>query len=152
MMACARYQPSVNDRYRGCERCGLLPKYHPQIDPTRDLAFEAKFLNDALEAAGRLTGVHNPSYPLSVSARLDVGRRRYGDANYMGKDNLVEVLEETPDIASYAMLELQKQRRLKTMDPDTLDELYLDLVAAAAYGAAADFYARRAMRTRQGEE
>lgn len=120
-------------------------------DPTRDLVFEAKFLADVVEAAGRLGGITNNSYPPSVERRLAVGRERYGDGNFLDKDNLQEVLEETPDIASYSMLELERLLRLG-IDDEIFDEMYLDLVAAGAYAALSDHYARRAMRTRQGLE
>lgn len=136
-----------------CVKCARrltdeLPGPH---DPTRDLQFETNFLLDALETAQRVTGISNHSYPTLVNMRLAVGRERYGDANYMTKDNLQEVREETPDIAAYAVLELQKQRHLG-LDPEVFSELRLQLVAAAAYGAIADWYAQRASLLLKGEE
>jgi hypothetical protein len=96
------------------------------------------------EAAVRLTGIANPAYAGRVQRRLDIGRQRYGDADYLAKDCIVEVMEETPDIASYAVLELQRQLHLNRLPDEVYDEVYLDLVAAAAYGAVADHFAQRA--------
>lgn len=121
------------------------------IDPTRDLEFERAFIRDVLVTAGRLTGIYHPRYANSVFQRLAVGRLRYGDGDYLTKDNLQEVREETPDVATYAMLELQKQRRLG-LDDTTFQELRLDLVAAAAYGSVADWYAQRASRLLTGAD
>lgn len=151
-MRCAEgCEPSTDPRYqRVCVKCSR-PVLAPPLDPTRDLEYERAFLRDAVELCQRLTGIHNPIYPILVERRLDVGRKRYGDGDYMRKDNLREVREETPDIASYALLELHKQRQLG-LGEETQRELRLDLVAAAAYGAAADWYAQRATRRLEGTE
>lgn len=141
---------SLDPRRAGlCAKCskrigGGAPAPSP-VDPNRDLSFEAGFLNRAVEVAQRMTGISNPAYGQLVADRLEVGRQRYGDGDFLSKDNLLEVREETPDIASYAMLELRKQQILG-LDQGTYDELELDLVAAAAYGAVADWYAQRASR------
>ena len=121
-------------------------------DPARDPEFESAFLQDALEVAQRLAGIANPAYPHRVNHRLDVGRARYGDADFLSKDNLVEVLEETPDLAAYAMLELQRLRHLGVISQRVAEELRLDLVAVAAFGAVADWYAQRAARRLKGTE
>ena len=123
----------------------------PDTDPNRDLAFESRFLADAHELAGRLTGISNFAYPLRVNHRLDIGRERYGDGDFLGKDCIQEVLEETPDLAAYAMLELQRLGRLDS-PPVPLSEIRLDLVAVAAYGSIADYYAQRAGRRIAGLE
>lgn len=80
-----------------------------------------------------------------------IGRRTYGDDAFLAKDNIAEVMEETPDIAGYAVLELQKQKRLG-LDPTVFEGIRLDLVAASAYGAVADWYAQRAGRRLKGDE
>lgn len=132
-----------------CVKCGQ--EYTPAKDPTRDLEFESRFLTDALEVAQRLTGITNPAYPARVNHRLDVGRVRYGDADFLSKDCIVEVLEETPDLAAYSMLELQRLRYLGDAE-GIFAELRLDLVAVAAFGAVADWYAQRAARRLRGQE
>lgn len=141
----------MNERREKVRQAALKAEPAPGVDPTRDLAYEAAFLSDALEMATRITGIANYTYPTMVNHRLSIGRARYGDADYMTKDNLQEVREETPDIAAYAVLELQKQRRLG-LDPDVLADLRLDLVAAAAYGAIADWFAQRATLLLRGED
>lgn len=115
----------------------------PATDPTRDPELETRFLDEVVETAQRLTGIFNPSYPLAAIHRLDVGFRRYGVGDYLLKDNLKEVREETPDIATYSVLELTKQKRVGLQD-DKFNDLWLALVACAAYGAVADYYAQRA--------
>jgi hypothetical protein len=82
---------------------------------------------------------------------MRVGREVYGDDAFMGKDNIAEVMEETPDIAGYAVLELQKQRNLG-LPSAVFEDVRLDLVAASAYGAVADWYAQRAGRRLKGDE
>jgi hypothetical protein len=134
-----------------CVKCGRRLPIAQAPDPTRDLEYENAFLTDALEMALRVSGISNYSYPAAVYHRLNIGRERYGDGNYLTKDNLQEVREETPDIAAYAVLELQKQQRLG-LNPEVLAELRLDLVAAAAYGAIADYFAQRASLLLRGEE
>lgn len=132
-----------------CVKCGKL--YEPELDPARDLLFESHFMFDALEMAHRLTGISNPSYPAAVYDRLDIGRERYGDGDFLTKNCIDEVREETPDLAAYAMLELQRQRHLG-LDDETFASVRLDLVAVTAYGAVADYYAQRAARRLQGDE
>lgn len=121
-----------------------------ETDPARDLGFESRFLADAVELAQRLHGIANLAYPQRVNDRLAIGRARYGDGAFLGKDNITEVLEETPDLAAYAMLELQRIRSLGHFDK--YSEVRLDLVAVAAYGSIADWYAIRAGARLRGEE
>ena len=82
---------------------------------------------------------------------MDIGRAKYGDGAFFKKDNIREVMEETPDIAGYAVLELQRQDHLGT-DPEIIAEVRQDLIAASAYGAVADYYAQRAGRRLKGED
>lgn len=141
------HAPAADPRMAGtCVKCGSpLAK----ADPARDLQFESRFLQDSLELALRLTGVSNELYPRRVNQRLALGRERYGEGTFLRRDNLVEVLEETPDLAAYAMLELQRQRVLG-LGNAAFEELRLDLVAVAAYGAVADYYAQRASLRARG--
>lgn len=122
-----------------------LAMEQPATDPTRDPWLEAAFLEDVVNTAQRLTGITNHVYPQLVRDRLAIGYRRYGAGDFLRKDNLREVREETPDIASYAILELTKQKRAGMPELPFL-ELRLELVACAAYGAVADYYAQRAAR------
>jgi hypothetical protein len=152
---CFGFAHSENPRIRSCAKCGRAPENHraaPEatVDPTRDLRFEDDFFHEAVTYAQRATGISNLAYVPRVQARLQVGRERYGDANYMEKDVLQEVLDETPDIAGYAVLELHKQRALG-LDEFRFRNLYHDLLAATAYGVVADFYAQRAARRLAGE-
>lgn len=161
------HAPAANPRLQNtCVKCGRtrppdvgpVKPFEPDIatfhggekDPTRDLHYEHQFLADALEMATRLTGITNNVYPFRVHHRLDIGRARYGDGNYLTKDNLQEVLEETPDLAAYAVLELQRLRR--TESPEIVAGVRMDLLAVSAYGAVADWYAQRALRRLKGEE
>lgn len=145
------HSPSPDPRKDSCVKCGrLFTPPEPEPD-ARDFFFEEKFLLDALEMAQRTTGITNFQYQQLVWHRLAVGHERYGANNFLKVDNLREVREETPDIAAYAVLELQKQRR-QGLDPEVLAELRLDLVAAAAYGAVADYFAQRASLLLRGEE
>jgi hypothetical protein len=142
---------SSDPRRRGkCCRCHA-PLEKQAVDPTRDLAFEAKFMEHALDMAQRVQGITNHGYHSLVNHRLDVGRQRYGDAAFLDRDNLKEVREETPDVAAYAMLELQRQRALGA-DPEVLDAIYLDLVGAAAYASIADWFVQRATLKLRGED
>lgn len=143
------HKPSNDPRLHGlCVKCGRpIPKAvdpTSAIDPARDTAFEADFLADALTMAARVAGIPNMAYATRVNHRLEIGRQRYGDGDFLSKDNLVEVMEETPDLAAYAMLELQRLRRDGSINPVLFNDLRLDLVAVAAYGSVADYFAQRA--------
>lgn len=145
---CVTFLAATNPRVETCVKCGKgegvhTPAAKPEVDPTRDLAAEVEFFTEVVQTAQRLTGISNPDYIAEVMHRLDIGRERYGDADYMRKDVLREVREETPDIAAYAVLELHKQRALG-LDREHFSNLYQDLLAASAYAAVADYYAKRA--------
>lgn len=149
---------SNDPRYQeSCYKCGkrLHPGSEvvklPGIDPSRDEEFETWFLGEALSWAQRLTGIMNMAYPIRVNRRLDIGRERYGDGDFLTKDNLQEVLEETPDLAGYAMLELQRLRRDSEVERTVYEDVKQDLVAVAAYGAIADYYAQRAAQRLRDE-
>lgn len=146
------HAPSPDPRKEGlCVKCGRPYAPDSPVDPARDLAFEMEFLGEALDTALRLTGVSNMAYPMRVNHRLDIGRARYGDGDFLTKDNLTEVLEETPDLAAYAMLELQRLRRDASINPVLFNDIRLDLIGVAAYGAISDYYAQRAARRLRGD-
>lgn len=171
-MGQCEHSPSANPRLAGsCVKCGRpitnsgigpAKSFTPSLasetyretgfskDPARDLSYEDDFLTDALRLAERLHGITNHAYPGRVSQRLDIGRARYGDGDFLTKDNITEVLEETPDLAAYAMLELQRLRRSAT--PEHHELVRMDLVAVAAYGSIADWFAQRAARRLKGLE
>ncbi len=105
----------------------------------RSRALEDHLLERVAAVARARVGVDARAYPGAVRARLELGARRYGDGAFMGRDNLTELLEETPDVAAYALLELQRLR-----GRELPAEAAADLLRAAVMGAAADAYARRA--------
>jgi hypothetical protein len=77
-----------------------------------------------------------------------MGQREYGN-RALGRDNLPDILEETPDLGSYALLELQ---RLGLADAPTAEDDRMDLLAIAAHGATAHYYAQRIVNRRAGAE
>jgi hypothetical protein len=76
-----------------------------------------------------------------VEARVELGRQRYGDDDFMSKDMMAEGIEETADVVVYAMLESEK--RLAQGRADGLE----DLQKAAEHAAMADHFFRRAGRS-----
>lgn len=82
------------------------------------------------------------AYVQRVADRLATGAERYGDASYLTKDVISELLEETPDVGGYAALETQKQMR----DPRGRDQVIFWLREAAIHGAMADHAALMAAR------
>ena len=117
---------------------------------TRDGAWEAEFLGRVVETAQRLCGNASYAYPARVGRRLAEGQALYGD-EWRDKDCLAEVLEETPDLAGYGMLEIQRLRA-QGADPGLIADVELDLLAVAAYGCIADYFALRAARRIRGIE
>jgi hypothetical protein len=77
-----------------------------------------------------------------VQDRLALGAERYGDDNFLKVDVVKELLEETPDIGAYCVLEAQKQ-----VNGDVDDSKAWHLLEAAIHGAAADYHARMARRS-----
>ncbi len=120
---------------------------YPAAVRSRDPAYERAFLDDVEYLVAQIQGLsyqpEDKAYARKVVARLNLGAQRYGDLAYLTRDNLAEVEEETPDVAAYAVLELQ---RLRVSDPSVVDEVRADLVTAAAYAAIADGFVRRARR------
>lgn len=112
---------------------------------SRDPELERRLL-EAIVARARLRfGVRCGPYTAAVQRRLELGAERYGDDAFLTRDNLAELLEETPDVAGYALLELQ--RLAGRAHPGVRD----DLLRAALCGAVADHYARRARRRLRGK-
>ena len=106
----------------------------------RNLDLERDLLDAIAHRARRHFGVNCHAYVRRVQLRLRVGAQRYGDNLHDGRDLIGELLEETPDVAGYALLELQ---RLGDQAPAGVRD---DLLRAAMCGAVADYYARRAAR------
>ena len=106
---------------------------------SRNPELERRLLDGLVRSARRRFGVDCRAYPAAVEHRLAIGADRYGDDAFLRRDNLAELLEETPDVAGYALLELQ---RLAGAPVEVRD----DLLRAALLGAVADHYARRARR------
>lgn len=104
---------------------------------------EHRFLEGVEAQAARL-GVDVKPYHDAVLARLALGADRYGERAYLGRDNLVELLEETPDVAGYALLELQRLGARGELDSTVANHL----LEAAVHGAIADHHAREALAAR----
>jgi hypothetical protein len=132
----------------GCVRCPYPEGEHPPAPPERNLEVEAKFIKDALTLAERSGWPLSGVWERQVRVRLEMGQREYGN-RALTQDNLPDICEETPDLGSWPVLELQ---RLILEDAETYDDDRMDLLAIAAHGAAADYYARRIMRRRSGLE
>ncbi len=106
----------------------------------RDGAYEQSWL-DHLER--RVAALYDePIRPLlrTVVSRLEIGRERYGDDDFLDKDMVREALDETADVIAYMLLESEK--RIAAGDPAGLT----DLEQAAIHAAMADVYVRRAAR------
>lgn len=106
---------------------------------SRDPALERRLLEQVVRAARLHFGVNCLPYVGAVERRLVLGAERYGDDLHDGRDLMGELLEETPDVAGYALLELQ---RLGGEDR----HIRGDLLQVAMLGAVADHFARRARR------
>jgi hypothetical protein len=114
----------------------------------RDHVFEDEFLANVVEEVARRTGIDVTLYPGAVRGRLEEGAHRYTDHGYLDpqRHNLKEVLEETPDIAVYAMLEIQ---RLSHDGIDAPAELSHHLFEASIFAAIADWHARQAFKIKR---
>jgi hypothetical protein len=108
----------------------------------RDSAYEWHFLREAESAAERRFGIPAGGYRQRVQSRLEIGAERYGEGNFLKVDVVKELLEETPDVGAYAVLEAQKQ-----MTGEVDDGKAWHLFEAAVHGAAADYHARMARRS-----
>jgi len=123
--------------------------------PSRDEAFERAFLADMRQLVTHLRGAagtpgETEAFVRRIRERLAIGAERYGEHQFLQRDNLSEVEEETPDVAAYAMLELERLQEL--LPPAELADVRIDLVTAAAYAAIADVYVRAARRKLGGHD
>lgn len=118
----------------------------------RDHEFERAFAADVEFLARNIErlGFYEPefdSYVRAVRDRMQVGAERYGDNDFLTKDNLKEALEETPDVMGYALLECQRLRALG-FDWQLTNEIRIDLISASVHSAIADRHLRNALRKR----
>ena len=112
---------------------------------SRDREVERRVLDALVRDAKRWYGVDCGPYVGAVLARLELGATRYGDDAFLERDNVRELLEETADLAGYALLETERLRAAGTIDMDVLD-----LMNVALLGAVADHHARRILARRGG--
>ncbi len=112
----------------------------------RSREFERRLLAETVRRAGVGYGLHCQAYVASVEQRLELGAQRYGDTAYLDRDNLIELLEETPDVAGYSLLELQARGGDGAPPP-----LFAALRQVLIHGALADHFARVAQRACEGE-
>lgn len=145
------FELSANPRNENaCARCGRITSFHPPAG--RDLNVERLFMADVAELVSMLRGMSfNPSalaaYTRKVHERLAIGEERYGGTEFLNRDNLVEVADETPDVAAYGLLEVERLQR-EGLDEQAVGEVRSALVTAAAYTAIADEYVRVAKAAR----
>lgn len=143
-MSECRHAASDNPRSAGsCRKCG-------RILPRRDRDYEAAFLGDVAQLTEQLKGLaFSPGdmalFVQHVVERLEIGAARYGDHDFASKDNLAEAEQEPPDIAGYAVLELERLLHVQA-DADLIADVRVDLVSASAHAAISDEYLRRARR------
>lgn len=107
----------------------------------RDQGLEHLLLEATVRAARGEYGVECGPYVTAVEDRLQLGAVRYGDA-FLDHCNLRELLEETPDVAAYALLELQCP--VEAAAPTVFEALRQVML----HGALADHHARRALHAR----
>jgi hypothetical protein len=108
----------------------------------RDQGLEHLLLATTVRAVGREYLLNCRPYIAAVEDRLQLGARRYGDDGYLRRDCLRELLEETPDVAGWALLALQCP--VEAADPTVFEALRQVML----HGALADHHARRALRVR----
>lgn len=137
-MTCAHLE-GANPRQVGwCVKCG---RKMPSKAKGRDARYERQYLDEVEREAARRHGVNATGIGERVLGRLTLGAARYGDADYEGKDMVAELLEETPDVIAYCLLESEK-RLASRVEPD--DAGLHHLFCAAVLAAAADWHARAA--------
>lgn len=109
----------------------------------RDPLYEARFVREVVRAAEQRFQITAFGYEDRVQRRLAIGADRYGDDDFLHKDVIGELLDETPDLCCYSLLEVQK--RLIVADED--DACAFHLFEVSVHGAAADWHARMAKRS-----
>ena len=122
----------------------------PAGGQARNRALERRLLEATAAHAERWFGIGCGSYQGAVLRRLELGARRYGDDFFLDpdRDNHRELLEETPDVAGYALLVLQRLAKEPGGVPERVRD---DLLTVMVLAAAADAFARRAgRRLREG--
>lgn len=134
------YPDHEHRRPDACQHCFYRRDLHPPS--SRDTGVERRFMDDVEKLVAQVRGMsYSPSafdaYRRKVTARLAVGDERYGPVEFLNRDCLVEVEEETPDVSSYGLLEVERLQR-EGLDEDALIEVRSALVTAAAYAAIAD--------------
>ncbi len=108
----------------------------------RDQGLEHLLLAATVRAARRDYSLSCGPYIAAVEERLQLGAERYGDDAYLRRDCLRELLEETPDVAGWALLALQCP--VEAADPTVFEALRQVML----HGALADHHARRALHAR----
>lgn len=111
----------------------------------RDVLLEDATLRLGCEMAERCHNVLGGSFARLVRDRLELGEQRFGDA-FETRDNLVEALEEPPDAAAYALLELD--RLAGRVGDEGWQELRMRVVAVIAAAAHLDRRLRDLVATR----
>ena len=143
MIAECDHRPSRDPRHEGiCVKCA---RPIPVVKPARDPHYERIFFDQLHSAVERRFGVDATGYINTVKARLTLGSERYGDDDFLSKDVVEALLEETPDLAAYALLETHKM----LMDPLEDEGYAFWLFETAVAGAWADVCAKRAAAARQ---
>lgn len=104
----------------------------------RNDTYEKEWLEGLGKSAEGL-GVSIEVLTRHVLAGLELGADRYGDDDFMHKDNTREALDEARDLVCYALLETQR-RNLEGRDGAHY------LFQAALHASVADAYLRRALR------
>lgn len=136
-----QFSRDANPRHdNSCSKCGRTRDLHPPA--SRDRAIESAFMDDVERLVVQMRGMSYSAgamdgYRRKVTARLAIGDERYGPTEFLNRDCLVEVEEETPDIAAYALLEIERLER-EGLDDEAFHEVRSALVTAAAYAAASD--------------
>ena len=138
-MTCPAFLPSPNPRTSSCRRCGHAESTHPSTLPARDIAYEARFLDEAAKQAERRFGLPTEGFPIGVGRRLDLGQDRYGNSFMLkpAAESALEILEEGWDAGAYSVLEAQKR-----MVDGSDDAAAWHLFEIAVHAAAIDSHAR----------
>jgi hypothetical protein len=106
----------------------------------RDHPYETRWLDELAAAVEHRHGVNVQVFVHAVRERLALGTARYGDDAFLRKDVVAEALEETPDVAAYVLLEVQK-RLAGTVEAD--GRVTEHLFTAAIHAAVADHHLRQ---------
>lgn len=108
---------------------------------SRDAMYEETWLAEVERQAERRFGIpDNGYYAKRVQHRLAIGAERYGPDNYLTADCIKELLEETPDVGAYSLLEVRKRLAVAVVDEDHAWHLF----ECAVGGAYSDHHARMA--------